>query len=217
LEYLGRAPVIRNHYLLMAFFGIMGMGYEAMMPSFARKVVGTGVQGYGVILACAGAGATVGALGMASLGRIRRIDRIVIAGMVVFAASLGAAAGFHLWVPESWPEPARVLAASVCLLGAGFGAVLFYAATQTRIQLVVPDHLRGRVMGIWMIVFSGSVPLGALWTGRAAAAWPVSTVMGFSAVLCFCSALAVAVSGVLAREAAEPPRPHGAGEPDRAA
>jgi predicted MFS family arabinose efflux permease len=215
LEYLGRAPVIRNHYLLMAYFGIMGMGYEAMMPSFARKVVGTGVQGYGVILACAGAGATVGALGMASLGGIRRIDRIVIAGMMVFSISLGAGAGFHFWVPESWPEPARVVAASLCLLGAGFGAVLFYAATQTRIQLVVPDHLRGRVMGIWMIVFSGSVPLGALWTGRAAAAWGVSTVMGCSAVLCFFSALVVVVSGVLGREASEPSH-HGAVEPDRA-
>jgi predicted MFS family arabinose efflux permease len=216
LEYLGRAPVIRNHYLLMAFFGIMGMGYEAMMPSFARKVVGTGVQGYGVILACAGAGATVGALGMASLGGIRRIDRIVIAGMMVFSISLGAGAGFHLWVPASWPEAARIMAASLCLLGAGFGAVLFYAATQTRIQLVVPDHLRGRVMGIWMIIFSGSVPLGALWTGRAAAAWGVSTVMGSSAVLCFFSALIIAVPGVLNRDASEPPH-HGAVGPDRVA
>ena len=43
----------------------------------------------------------------------------------------------------------------------------------TVIQFAVPDHLRGRIMGIWMIVYSGSVPLGALWTGRAAQSWGV--------------------------------------------
>ena len=199
LGYLRREPVIRNHFLLMAFFGLMGMGYEAMMPSFARKVVSTGVEGYGIILACAGAGATVGAFGIASLGGIRRKEWIVIAGMMIFSLSLGAGAGFHLWVPAYSPEWVRVLAGSLCLLGAGFGGVLFYAATQTRIQLVVPDHLRGRVMGIWMIVFSGSVPLGALWTGKAASIWGVSAVMGFSALLCFVTAVAVLVSGVLTR------------------
>ena len=52
-----------------------------------------------------------------------------------------------------------------------FGAVVFYAATQTLIQDAVPDHLRGRVMGIWMVAFSGSVPLGSLWTGLVAHGW----------------------------------------------
>ena len=80
--------------------------------------------------------------------------------------------------------------AAVCMLGAGFGAVVFYASAQTIVQLDSPDHLRGRIMGIWMIVFSGSVPLGALWTGKAAALWGVDVVMASSALLC-------AVVGVL--------------------
>ena len=63
------------------------------------------------------------------------------------------------------------------MLGAGFGAVVFYASAQTIVQLDSPDHLRGRIMGIWMIVFSGSVPLGALWTGKAAVLWGVDVVM----------------------------------------
>ncbi len=203
LAYLRREPIIRNHFLLMIFFGIMGMGYEAMMPSFCRRVVGTGVQGYGAILAAAGAGATLGAFGMASLGGIRRKERIVIAGMMVFSLSLGAGAGFPYWVPATWPQPVRVLAASLCLFGAGFGAVLFYAATQTRIQMIVPDHLRGRVMGIWMIVFSGSVPLGALWTGRVAVTSGVSSVMGFSAIICGGVAMTIWLSDLLSRRAAD--------------
>ena len=87
------------------------------------------------------------------------------------------------------------MAASICLLGAGFGAVLFYSSSMTLIQLAAPDHLRGRIMGIWMIVYSGSVPLGALWTGRVAQSWGVSFVMGFSAVLCVAVGLMVWASG----------------------
>jgi hypothetical protein len=75
---------------------------------------------------------------------------------------------------------------------------LLYASSQTIIQLAVPDLLRGRVMGIWMIVFSSSVPLGALWTGRAAQWLGVAIVMGLSASVCAATALFVWVSGVLA-------------------
>ncbi len=65
------------------------------------------------------------------------------------------------------------------------------------IQTAVPDQLRGRIMGIWMIVYSGSVPLGALWTGRAAQAWGVALVMGLSAAICVITAVVVLLSGVL--------------------
>jgi hypothetical protein len=77
---------------------------------------------------------------------------------------------------------------------------VFYASTQTLIQLAIPDHLRGRIMGVWMVIFSGTVPLGALWTGRAASAWGVTRVMSGSAVVCLAVGLALRWSGVLAEE-----------------
>jgi hypothetical protein len=55
-----------------------------------------------------------------------------------------------------------------------------------------------------MIVFSGSVPLGALWTGRAAQSWGVAPVMGLSATLCVAAALFVWASGVLAAPDLQP-------------
>ena len=67
----------------------------------------------------------------------------------------------------------------------------------TIVQLDSPDHLRGRIMGIWMIVFSGSVPIGALWTGRAAVRWGVDVVMALSAVLCVIAGILVMTAGVL--------------------
>jgi MFS family permease len=198
LGYLKSDRRIFAQFLLVAFFGFVGMGYDAMVPAYAQTVVGTGVYGYSALLACGGIGATVGAFVVASLGGLRRKERLTIAGMVTFAGCLAGAAVLPTLIAYSPTSPARLVAASSCLLGAGFGAVLFYSSSMTLIQLAAPDHLRGRIMGIWMIVYSGSVPFGALWTGRVAQSWGVSFVMGFSAALCAAVGLVVWISGVLA-------------------
>jgi MFS family permease len=207
LGYLKSDRRIFAQFLLVAFFGFVGMGYDAMVPAYAQTVVGTGVYGYSTLLACGGIGATVGAFVVASLGGLRRKERLTIAGMVAFGGCLAGAAVLPTLFAYSPTSSTRLVAASCCLLGAGFGAVLFYSSSMTLIQLAAPDHLRGRIMGIWMIVYSGSVPFGALWTGRVAQSWGVSFVMGFSAALCVAVGLVVWISGVLA-----PPRSvHGGG------
>ncbi len=197
LTYLRTDLRMRSFFLLVTFFGVFGMGYEAMVPAYTRRIVGAGVEGYSILLAFSGVGATVGAIIVASLAKQRRKERWAIGGMIVFATSLACAALMPLAIhPQGWPH-ARLWVASACLLAMGFGAVVFYASALTVIQLSVPDHLRGRIMGIWMIVYSGSVPLGALWTGRAAQSWGVARVMAFSAALCVVVGLAVLASGVL--------------------
>jgi MFS family permease len=202
LGYLRRDRRMRAQFLLVAFFGFAGMGYEAMVPAFTRKVVETGVEGYSILLACSGVGATVGAFAVASLGGFRRKELLTIAGMVIFGVCLAGAAYLPEWLSSHHDRGTRLTAASLCLLGAGFGAVLVYASSQMIIQLAVPDQLRGRVMGIWMIVYSSSVPLGALWTGRVAQSAGVAFVMGLSAFSCVAVALAVWARGVLS--ASEP-------------
>jgi MFS family permease len=197
LSYLKTDRRIFAQFALVAFFGFVGMGYEAMVPAYARRVVDTGVYGYSALLATSGIGATVGAFVVASLGGLVRKERLTITGMVVFGACLAGAALSPAYFPPTSAGLSRLVAASVCLLGAGFGAVLFYSSSMTVIQLAAPDHLRGRIMGIWMIVYSGSVPLGALWTGRVAQSWGVSFVMGLSAALCVVVGLIVWTSGVL--------------------
>ncbi len=201
--------------LLVTFFGVVGMGYEAMVPAYTRRVVRADVEGYSILLACSGIGATLGAVVVASLSRQRRRERWSILGLIVFAGFLFAAALLPQWADPSGPAWVRLGIAAACLLGLGFGAVVFYASAMTLIQLAVPDHLRGRLMGIWMIVYSGSVPLGALWTGRAALAWGVAAVMAFSAVLCAVVGLVVLASGVLSPRYRDPaaaisdlPAPH---------
>jgi MFS family permease len=173
------------------------MGYEAMIPSFARRVLATDVRGYSLLLACSGIGATCGALAVASLGGLRRRELLVLGGLVLFAGALALSAIVPSWVSRVLPGPARLVAASACLFGAGLGAVVFYSSTQTLIQSAVPDHLRGRIMGIWMIVYSGSVSLGAFGTGRVAQSRGVLFAIGLSACLCLAIALAAFASGWL--------------------
>jgi MFS family permease len=199
LRYLRHDRRLFAQFALVAFFGLIGMGYEAMIPAYAARVVQTGVRGYSLLLACGGIGATLGALMIASLGGLRRKEHLTLAGMAIFGAALACAAFLPPLLPLDAGRVLRLACGAFCLLCAGFGAVLFYSSSMMLIQTPVPDQLRGRMMGIWMIVYSGSVPLGALWTGEAAQVWGVARVMGLSALICVIAAFLVLFSGVLRR------------------
>src|SRR5262249_10939415 len=93
--YLGRDRRVAVLFVLMTLFGVVGMGYDAMMPAYAARVVRTGVRGYRMLLACGGIGATGGALLVAALGGVRRMERLVLCGLLLFAVALAAAA----WLP----------------------------------------------------------------------------------------------------------------------
>ncbi len=194
--YLRHDRRIRWQFLVTATFGVVGMGYDAMIPAFASKVVCTGVRGYSLLLSCGAIGATVGALLVASYAGRSRKDLIALLGIAIFACSLALAALLPLWAGGG-SQRIRLVGASACLLGAGFGAVLLYASSQMIIQLAVPDALRGRVMGVWMIMYSSSVPLGAIWTGMAAQSLGVAPVMAASALLCLIMAAAAWTLGVI--------------------
>ena len=125
--------------LLVTFFGVVGMGYEAMIPAYTRRVVGGRVST--VTASCWRAAASArrsGAFVVASLGEQRRKERWVdrrdghlrrIPGRGGDAPDVAGSSGGTSRV--------RLAAAAVCLLGAGFGAVVFYSSAQTMIQLAV--------------------------------------------------------------------------------
>lgn len=214
LRFLRSQGRVRLLFALMFAFGVIGMGYSALVPAYARKELGVGPLGYSLLLSSAGVGATLGALLVASLGGMRRKEWLVLLGMGVFGLSLAGAglvpqlaAGTGLYGP-------RFVTACACFASAGFGGLLFYSATQTLVQLTAPDHVRGRVIGIWMVAFSGSVPLGSLWFGLAAQWVGVSNVLLFAGGLNGVLALAALASGLVAsreseRESLTEPAPEG--------
>ena len=177
----------------MTFFGVVGMGYSALVPAYAKSVLDVKETGFGVLLASSGLGATLGALLLASFGGFRHKHLLILGGMALFGFSLATAGGLPPLLFRHGMRTAGLVAGTVGMFGAGVGALVFYAATQTQIQLNVPDRLRGRIMGVWMIAFSGSVPLGSLWAGGLARVYGVSIVMMSSAVVC----MAVGLGGML--------------------
>jgi MFS family permease len=154
--------------VLTGLFSVFGFPYLVLMPVFARDVLHTRAAGYGALTAAVGVGALLGALGIAVLSRRIPKGRTLVLGgtsfglaLVLFAAS------------RSFTLSLFILALTGCAMIAN------NALTNTLLQTLVPDALRGRVMGFYSFVFVGLAPLGALQAGVIAehygAPWAVAT------------------------------------------
>jgi MFS family permease len=140
---------------LAATISVFGLGAcLAMLPVYARNVLGRGAGGYGGLMAAVGVGAGFGAIAMASVGH--RVDRprLIRMASALFSVSL-AISTIH----------ASYLAALVGLAFTGFGAVLAAICINSMLQTEAPDHLRGRVMGFYSFVVLGLAPFGSLQAG----------------------------------------------------
>ena len=148
-----------------------------MLPVFARDVLGVGAGGYGALLAAVGAGATTAALGIAALGsRVRQAARgndpdrgsaAVLGGALVALALVP-------WLP---------LTLLVCVL-AGCAMASAGITTNTLLQRLSPDHLRGRVMGFYSFVALGMAPLGSLQAGWVAEHFGVRAAFAVGGTAC---------------------------------
>ncbi|MDP9099062.1 MAG: MFS transporter, partial [Verrucomicrobiota bacterium] len=82
----------------------------------------------------------------------------------------------------------------------GFGVVLYFSTSNTVLQSIVPDEMRGRVMGIWALIFGGMIPLGSLEAGLMADAVGTPATMAIGALICALAAL-VTLNVIRKREA----------------
>src|SRR5205814_4471399 len=80
-------------------------------------------------------------------------------------------------------------AALAFMLLAGFGMLLFFSTSNTVLQTIVPDEMRGRVMGIWSLVFVAMIPLGSIEAGSVAHWFGTAFALAFGAVICAVSAV----------------------------
>jgi MFS family permease len=154
LVYAGRAPSILALLALSSLAALFGRSYQNLLPIFARDIWHGGPEGYGLLLAAGGAGALVGAFGLAAVRNIRRQGALLVAMGVAFSVTL---AGFAL-------SPA--LAPGIVLLfAAGVTSTVFGTIIATFIQVATPNALRGRVMSLYAITLIGLPSLGALGSG----------------------------------------------------
>jgi predicted MFS family arabinose efflux permease len=145
---------VRILLLLFGVVGIFGWSYSVLLPAYATDILHIGEGGYGALLSANGLGALLGALAVATFGSRVRPRLLVLGGLWLFSAMLLLLAFVRIY--------AVVLA---CLLVSGWGMMLYFSTTNTLIQTSVSDQMRGRVMGIWALVFGGMMPIGGLESG----------------------------------------------------
>ena len=174
---------------LFAVVGIFGWSYSVLIPAFAQDVLHLGANGYGMLMAGSGVGALAAALTVASAGHILPTRIMALGGIGIFSAALALFA-FNK----------NVYVATVLLAIVGFGIVLYFSTSNTVLQSIVPDEMRGRVMGIWTLIFGGMIPLGSLQAGLMADFLGTPATIAIGALICAFAAL-VTLSVIRRREA----------------
>jgi len=169
---------VRTILMLFLAVGVFGWSYTVLMPAFARDVLGRGANGYGILMSASGTGAFIGALVVATYGHLFTPRRLALGGVWLFSAALLAISltrNFYV--------------ALAFLFVAGFGMLLFFSTSNTVLQTIVSDEMRGRVMGVWSLVFGAMIPLGSLEAGAVAHWLSTSFALAFGAIICAVSAL----------------------------
>src|SRR5437773_880099 len=169
---------VRTILLLFLAVGVFGWSYTVLMPAFARDVLNRGANGYGILMSASGLGAFFGALVVATYGHLFTPRWLALGGVWLFSGALLALSLSR-----------NSYAALACLLVAGFGMLLFFSTSNTVLQTIVPDEMRGRVMGVWSLVFGAMIPLGSLEAGAVAHWLGTALALGFGAIICAVSAL----------------------------
>ena len=157
IRYVRGEPIVWSLLGGMAVASLAGMPYTVLLPSFAAEGLDRGPEAFGVLTAAAGIGAILSALALASRRHARGLDAWLVFSGLVFAVSL---AGF------SQTTSLDLAVVALAFIGAGFMTLM--AATNTLLQLRVPDALRGRVMSFHTALFLGLFPFGGLAAGALA-------------------------------------------------
>ena len=176
--YVAKHRRVRTLLLLFAVVGIFGWSYSVLMPAFASDVLGVGSSQYGMLLSANGIGALVGALTVATWGERLPRRLMVFGGLGLFSVML-----LLLALTRSYHLALLFLALS------GWGMLLYFSTTNTLIQLSVADGMRGRVMGIWALVFGGMMPVGGMEAGALSHWLGVPQAVAIGAVVCGAAAL----------------------------
>jgi MFS family permease len=156
IRYLRGEPRVVALLGLLAAQTIFAAGHLILAPSLARDL-GQGAEGLGVLLSATGAGAVVGGLRLAATAdRTERWRVLLVAGLALAAGLIGVS------LARSYPVTL------LCFVVAGWGMVTFNASSNTLIQTIVPDRLRGRIMSLYTLMLLGLMPAGGLLMGALA-------------------------------------------------
>jgi MFS family permease len=178
---------VRNRTILdlivLSFVMIpFGMSYTVLMPVFARDILGVGPSGLGLLIGASGVGAIAVTLRLASGRGIRRRGLLLLIGSACLGMALILFATSRQFI-TSW----------ILLVVIGGTGAVFSTMNSVLLQDVTPDELRGRVAGLYVLVW-GLTPLGSLWMGAVAELVGAPLVLGLGGGICLAFSIAWAVA-----------------------
>jgi MFS family permease len=177
-HYVTRSQPIRTALIVLSIVSAMAMPYTVLMPAFVANVLHGGPNMLGLLMTASGMGALAGALYLAGRKTVVGLGRIVMYATVAFGAALLVFAFARtLWV------------ALLVLPVVGGAFMVQMAATNTVLQTLVDDRLRGRVMAFYTMAFFGTAPIGSLVAGVAADRIGAPLTIGLSGASCLVAGL----------------------------
>jgi MFS family permease len=176
-RFVDRTAPIKALLLLLGLVSLVGMPYVVLMPIFADQILHGGARGLGILMGATGVGALFGALTLAFRQGVKGLGRWVAWCCAGFGASLAVFALSHtFWLSV------------ILLLPVGYCMMLQMACSNTLIQVMVPDALRGRVMAVYSMMFMGMAPIGALLGGLLAEHLGAPRTVAIGGVACLLAA-----------------------------
>jgi MFS family permease len=152
LAYVWRSPRVRTVLAITTVVSTVGFNFHVLVPVLASDTLDAGPGVFGILSATFGLGALTGALMSAALGRASW--KALVAGVSGFSVAMLVLAPLH-----------TTLACAALLYVTGACFTLWTANSQSILQLTAPDHLRGRVISLYLFAFAGLAPLGGLLAG----------------------------------------------------
>jgi MFS family permease len=168
--YAIRSPAVFGLLFALLFVGTFGYNFNTFVPLISRFILHTNSFQYGLLFSALGAGSLLAALAVA-FTRTHKERSVYIGGaaFMLLLALLGIS---------------RIYAVSVVLLLlTGMASIVFSTALQTRLQLIVTNEFRGRVMGIYTLLQQGSTPFGALFIGTISEQWSTEAAVESAAAI----------------------------------
>lgn len=187
LSYIKMTPAVFLVIVVIGIVSLFGINFNVVLPLFATTILNAGPAGFGFLSSTFGIGSLLAALWLAWSNQRPSIRTMLLASILFCILEA-------LFALSHWYELSLLLIAFV-----GFAQITFTAIANTTLQTVTPDHLRGRVMGVYMLVFNGSIPLGNLFTGGLAHLFgaPIALLAGAA------PSLIAAIAGWVFRSSAE--------------
>jgi MFS family permease len=163
--------------MLLGLISFAGMPYSVLMPVFAETILDAGPKGLGLLMGASGLGALGGALALLSRRGVRGLGRWV----AVSAAAFGVALVAFSFSRTFWLS-------ALLLVPVGGAMMVEMAASNTLLQAMVPDALRGRVMAFYSMMFMGMAPFGALAAGWVAERYGAPITVAIGGIICVAGA-----------------------------